>query len=64
MSSVESDGQHVYCREYAVSLDAQDPLSHIRNEFFIPTRAQLKAQSLPEAGKKYRLNKTSFTKRI
>ncbi|PMD28403.1 kynureninase 1 [Hyaloscypha hepaticicola] len=40
---------HVSSREYAVSLDAQDPLRHLRAEFLIPSRAQLKAKSLPEA---------------
>lgn len=35
-------------REYAVSLDAQDPLSHLRSQFLIPSKAQLKAESLPE----------------
>jgi hypothetical protein len=38
-------------REYAVSLDAQDPLSQFREEFLLPTKAQLRAKSLPEAGK-------------
>ncbi|KAF4619094.1 hypothetical protein G7Y89_g14753 [Cudoniella acicularis] len=36
-------------REYAASLDAQDPLFHIRKEFCIPLKSQLKAGSLPEA---------------
>jgi kynureninase len=40
--------------EHAVSLDAQDPLRHLREEFLIPSKAQLKAKSLPEAGKKRR----------
>jgi kynureninase len=43
---------HVLSREYAVSLDAQDPLRHLQDEFLIPSKAQLKATSLPEAGKK------------
>jgi len=38
-------------REYAASLDAQDPLKHMSKEFFIPSKAQLKAKALPEAGK-------------
>jgi len=45
------DGQspHVYSREYAVSLDSQDSLKHTRDEFLIPSKAQLKVKSLPEA---------------
>jgi kynureninase len=43
---------HVLSREYAVLLDDQDPLRHLRDEFLIPSKAQLKAKSLPEAGKK------------
>ena len=50
------DGQspHVYSREYAVPLDSQDSLKHTRDEFLIPSKAQLKVKSLPEAGKKTR----------
>jgi len=44
------DLQHVYSRQNAVLLDAQDPLCHIRNEFHIPSKAHLKAKSLLEAG--------------
>ncbi|KAI9052312.1 hypothetical protein LZ554_003665 [Drepanopeziza brunnea f. sp. 'monogermtubi'] len=36
-------------REYAVSLDVQDSLHHTREEFLIPSKAQLKIKSLPEA---------------
>lgn len=32
--------------EYAQSLDAQDQLSHFRDEFIIPTRASLKKKAL------------------
>jgi len=51
MASLNEVGQNVHSREYAVSLDAQDSLRHLRNEFLIPTKAQLEAKSLPEAGK-------------
>lgn len=51
MASLEQEDLHVYSREYAVSLDAQDSLNQTRSEFLIPTQAQLKAESLPEAGK-------------
>jgi kynureninase len=37
-------------REYAVSLDAQDPLNHMSKEFFIPSKTELKAEILPAAG--------------
>jgi len=49
MASLDEEGQNVHSREYAVSLDAQDPLNHLRDEFLIPTKAQLKANSLGEA---------------
>jgi len=41
---------HVLSREYAVTLNTHDPLRLLRSEFHIPTKAQLKAKSLPEAG--------------
>lgn len=44
---------HVLGKEYAVQLDAQDPLHHIRHEFHIPSKAQLRAKSLSENGKRY-----------
>lgn len=47
---MDGEGKHVDSREHAVTLDAQDPLSNIRKEFLIPTKAQLKSGSLPEAG--------------
>jgi hypothetical protein len=37
---------HVYTREYAASLDSQDPLQHIRKEFLIPSKADLKSTTL------------------
>ena len=51
MASTEGESKHVDSREYAVSLDAQDPLRHLRREFLIPSKEQLKSESLPEAGK-------------
>lgn len=41
---------HVYTREYAVSLDSQDSLHHLRNEFLIPSKADLKSTSLVTQG--------------
>jgi kynureninase len=52
MATPDQQHLHVQSREYAVSLDAQDPLRHLRPKFLIPSKAQLKAKSLPEAGKK------------
>lgn len=39
-----------HSREYAESLDAQDPLRHLRGEFIIPSRADLKRPTLFPAG--------------
>ena len=51
MASTEGESKHVDSREYAVSLDAQDPLRHLREEFLIPSKEQMNSESLPEAGK-------------
>ncbi len=51
MASLDRELSHVYSREYAVSLDAQDPL-RTRSQFLIPSKGQLRAKSLAEAGKK------------
>lgn len=48
---MDDKSTHVSSREYAVSLDAQDPLPSIRDQFLIPTKASLRAESLSEAGK-------------
>jgi kynureninase len=50
-SAGDAQSKHVYSREYAVSLDAQDALCHMNREFFIPSKAELKAKALPEAGR-------------
>jgi kynureninase len=44
------DDAHVYTREYAASLDSQDPLHHIRKEFLIPSKADLKSTTLVTQG--------------
>ncbi|KAF8865975.1 kynureninase [Acephala macrosclerotiorum] len=49
MASSDAQSQHVYSRDYALALDAQDPLHDIRKEFLIPSKAQLRATSLSEA---------------
>ncbi|MCJ1386260.1 Kynureninase (L-kynurenine hydrolase) [Xylographa soralifera] len=36
----------VHSREYAEGLDRKDPLRHFRNEFLIPTKADLKSRTL------------------
>ena len=33
-------------REYAEHLDEQDPLKHFRNEFLVPSKADLKSKTL------------------
>lgn len=50
-SALDGESTHVYSREYAVSLDTQDTLKQTRDQFLIPSKAQLKAKSLPEVGK-------------
>jgi hypothetical protein len=37
-------------KEFAESLDLQDPLRFLREEFHIPSRADLRSKSLPEPG--------------
>lgn len=41
-------------KEYALQLDQQHPLEHLnlrlRDEFLIPSKADLKSQSLPKRG--------------
>ncbi len=41
---------HVYTREYAASLDSQDPLHHVRKEFLIPSKADLQRTTLGTQG--------------
>jgi kynureninase len=41
---------HVYTREYAASLDSHDPLHHIRKEFLIPSKADLRSTTLVTQG--------------
>ena len=43
-------GHHMNSREHAVAQDAQDPLRQIRNEFLIPSTADLQAKSLSSLG--------------
>jgi hypothetical protein len=40
------DDIRAYQKEYAQSLDKQDPLRRLRNEFIIPSRADLKRRTL------------------
>jgi len=53
MASVEehAQGEHMYSRDYAIALDADDSLRHMRDEFLIPSKADLKVKTLPESGK-------------
>jgi hypothetical protein len=57
MTCQDGEPPHVSQREYAVSRDAQDPLSHLRKEFHIPTKAQVKATSWTDAGKESELGR-------
>ena len=38
--------ESAHSREYAERLDAQDPLRQLRKEFIIPTKADLKRNTL------------------
>jgi hypothetical protein len=40
----------VYSREYAESLDLQDPLRHMSREFLIPSKAELGAKRFDQVG--------------
>lgn len=40
------DDIRAYSKEYAESLDARDPLRHFRDEFIIPSKADLKIKTL------------------
>ena len=53
MADSKHDGQseqHVYSRDYADSLDLQDPLHHMSREFLIPSKADLKAKRFEQVG--------------
>jgi kynureninase len=53
MAATTLDGQsqqHVYSRDYAESLDMQDPLRHMSREFLIPSKAELKAKTFEQVG--------------
>jgi hypothetical protein len=49
----DQQGQRMNSRDYAVSQDAQDPLRQIRDQFLIPSKADLKAESLSSLGTKF-----------
>ena len=46
-----SEGVTDYSRDYAIYLDTQDRLGHLRDEFVIPTKADLKSKTLAHSGK-------------
>ncbi|KAL5319816.1 hypothetical protein ACEPPN_012874 [Leptodophora sp. 'Broadleaf-Isolate-01'] len=58
-SALDGESTHVYSREYAVSLDTQDTLKQTRDQFLIPSKAQLKAKSLPEVARDADANASS-----
>ena len=48
------DDIRAFTKEYAASLDAQDPLHHFREEFIIPSAKDLKRKTLsPSEGKPF-----------
>lgn len=50
LPSFDTDDPSIYTREYAESLDKQDPLKEFRKEFIIPTKADLKRKTLAKSG--------------
>jgi len=50
------DEIRAHTREYAQSLDAQDPLKDLRGEFIIPTKADLKRKTLAKQGNRLQLS--------
>ncbi len=49
MTSSHPDS-NINTREYAEGLDNQDSLKHLRDEFIIPTKADLKNKTLAKSG--------------
>ena len=49
MTNTHSDIE-INSSEYAERLDEQDPLKHLRNEFIIPTKTDLKSKTLVKSG--------------
>jgi kynureninase len=45
-----SEDRQVLTKEYAASLDTQDPIKHIRDEFLIPSKANLRNTTLKQTG--------------
>lgn len=43
--------ENYYSRAHAESLDEQDPLKHLRREFIIPTKHDLKSRTLAKTCK-------------
>ncbi|KAH7321801.1 pyridoxal phosphate-dependent transferase [Rhexocercosporidium sp. MPI-PUGE-AT-0058] len=58
-AALDGESTHVYSREYAVSLDAQDSLKQTRDQFLVPSKAQLKVKSLAEAARDADANASS-----
>lgn len=44
------DKRRARTREYAKALDEQDPLNRVRDEFYIPTKADLRRKTLSSDG--------------
>lgn len=60
--SNDSDLSQKYCsRAHAESLDEQDTLKHLRREFIIPTKNDLKSRTLAKSCKfHFRLRPSSY----
>ena len=43
------DTEEALTRKYAETLDANDPLKHLRKEFIVPTKANLKSKTLAKS---------------
>lgn len=50
MGTIASDGK-AYSRAYAEHLNDQDSLKHLRSEFIIPTKDNLKTKTSPQTCK-------------
>lgn len=51
--SLHVDGKEAFSAQYAAALDTQDPLRHLRKQFLIPSKADLKATALQEPGRDF-----------
>ena len=57
MGTILEDDEKPYSRAYAANLDEQDSLKHLRSEFIIPTKDDLKNKISAQTGKFYVFHK-------